>query len=196
MEWFLRIWVPIAIAVTGMCAVSFGTVQQLYRQSLNDPQIEMSEYIGGMLEDRSSQSAEETIHIALSDLGMSNSKINVEMLAPVVAYFDTDGKYVAGTALYLNGDLPAPPKGVFEYTRANLSDRLTWEPSPNYGLRLATVVRYVGGLSPGFLVVARNMREVEDREENLQNQVLIAWLVTLLATLVTAIAADWYARRA
>ena len=147
---FLK-WIPLAIAITGLCGLIYATVQQNYRQSLNDPQIEIAEYIGGLLDDRVSSDIPSTLKTGLSDLGFSDSKINVEMLAPVVAYFDENGKYIAGTALYQNGDLPSPPRGVFEYTRQNLFDRITWEPSGAYGLRLATVVRYVDGNERDFL---------------------------------------------
>ena len=50
MDWFVRIWIPIAIAVTGLCAVSFGTVQQIYRQSLNDPQVQIAEDVALQIE--------------------------------------------------------------------------------------------------------------------------------------------------
>ena len=36
-------WLPLAVASTGMCLLVYATVQQNYRQSLNDPQIQMAE---------------------------------------------------------------------------------------------------------------------------------------------------------
>src|SRR5712691_11015242 len=39
----LALWVPIAVAVTGLSAVVYGAVQQDLRQGANDPQIQMAE---------------------------------------------------------------------------------------------------------------------------------------------------------
>src|ERR1700716_2868565 len=37
------LWVPLAVAVTGLSAVVYGAVQQDLRQGANDPQIQMAE---------------------------------------------------------------------------------------------------------------------------------------------------------
>jgi len=37
------LWVPLAVAVTGLTAVVYGAVQQDLRQGANDPQIQMAE---------------------------------------------------------------------------------------------------------------------------------------------------------
>ena len=39
----LNVWVPIAVALTGLCGVVYGSVQQDLRQGANDPQIQMAE---------------------------------------------------------------------------------------------------------------------------------------------------------
>src|SRR5713101_7851125 len=39
----ITLWVPIAVAVTGLTAVVYGAVQQDLRQGANDPQIQMAE---------------------------------------------------------------------------------------------------------------------------------------------------------
>ena len=46
MNFFVRVflkWLPLGVAVTLVCALIYATVQQNYRQSANDPQIQMAE---------------------------------------------------------------------------------------------------------------------------------------------------------
>jgi hypothetical protein len=167
----VRYWIPIAIAVTAMSVLIYVAVQQDFRKSLNDPQLQMAQDVANRLLDGAppkSFAATPGVDIAAS-------------LSPWVVVCDINGKPVASGAS-LEGTTPVPPKGVFEYTLQNGEDRITWQPRSD--VRVATVIEYWRGKNgAGFVVTGRNMREVEDRIGALENQVAALWLLTMAATL-------------
>lgn len=170
MKNFFR-WLPIAAAVTLMSAVINVSIQQNYRQNANDPQIQMAEDLGRALaEGRRPESLVSTTKI---DMNLS--------LAPFVMVFDDKGNNTFSTAT-LDNQTPVPPKGVFDFTRNNGEDRVTWQPKPL--VRNAIIVRYFKGKASGFVLVGRSLREVEKRENNLMGIVVVGWLTAMLATYI------------
>ena len=186
MQRLIRSWIPLAIVVTGVCALVLVTVQQNYRQSLNDPQIQMAEDGASKLEagnvpaDLVPTQRQPTVDIATS-------------LAPWIAVYDQKGTPLESSAFFNNAP-PQPPLGIFDDastgngkdTTEPHENRVTWQPQP--GVRQAVVVVAVtSGPSKGYFVVAgRSMREVETREGDLTTMVGFAWVVTLLASLFAA----------
>lgn len=154
-----------------MSVVVNVAVQQNYRQSANDPQIQIAEDLSRALAE--GKRAETLVTTAKVDMGVS--------LAPFVMVFDEKGNPVFSTAT-LDNQTPVPPKGVFDYTKTNHEDRITWQPKPL--VRNAIVVRYFQGKVSGFVLVGRSLREVEKRENNLMGVVAIGWLVAMTATFV------------
>jgi len=77
----------------------------------------------------------------------------------------------------LDGKEPVIPTGVFASTQNSGETRFTWQ--PRTGVRSAVVVDYYKGASSGFVLVGRSIREVENREDNLELIVFLAWAVTL-----------------
>ena len=182
MDWFVRIWIPIAIAVTGLCAVSFGTVQQIYRQSLNDPQVQIAEDVALQIENGGKPTA----------IIASSTKIDVSTsLRPYVVIYDKDLHPIVWTGV-LDGKPPMPPRGVFDYAKKNDKalgeNRISWQPSAN--VRSAIVVVHVGS-SDGYVLAGRNMRETEDRIWNMQVLIGLAWIGILATTLL----ATWIGSR-
>ena len=150
---------PILLAGSVIMLVAYVAVQQSYRQSADDPQIELSEDAAAAL------SSGEPINALLANdpkTDMSKS------LSPFVMIFDDSGKLLSSSA-YVNGSssadgLPTPPRGVFDFVRSNDGtkpqgiigavnsfrsslasnrrpageDRFTWQTAS--GLRFATVV--------------------------------------------------------
>lgn len=174
MEWFLRIWVPIAIAVTGLSVVSFVTVQQLYRQSVNDPQVQIAEDIAWAIEN----GAKPTAILA------SSTKIDIATsLRPYTVIYDKDLTPLVWSGT-LDGKPPAPPRGVFESAKSSSygsgENRITWQPEDN--VRSAIVVVHVLQ-TDGYVLSGRNMRETEDRIWYMQVIIGVAWLLMLAATL-------------
>jgi hypothetical protein len=74
------------------------------------------------------------------------------------------------------------PEGVFSYVRQSGEDRLSWQPQP--GVRSATIVTSYGGGHPGFVLAGRSLLEVEKREAQLTQEVVVSWIIALAGSLV------------
>jgi hypothetical protein len=114
-------------------------------------------------------------------------------LAPWVAIYDASGRPIASSGL-LDGKIPVPPHGEFDLALAqgNNLPHNTWEPQS--GVRIAAVIVPVPN-NGGFVLVGRNMREVEDRESNLGMIVGIGMIVILFATFVAKLFANVILKR-
>lgn len=165
-------WIPLAIATVGICGLIYLAVQQDYRQSLNDPQIQMAEDAAQAI--ASGGSVSTVVPSAAFDIGQS--------LAPYIIVYDESGHAVAYSGT-LDGAVPVPPAGVFAYAQEHGSDRLTWEPKA--GVRSAIDVERIAG-GEGFVLVGRNMREVESRESALEEMVGAGMIVILLVTFIAS----------
>ncbi|MDO8689297.1 MAG: hypothetical protein Q7R39_04695 [Dehalococcoidia bacterium] len=145
-------------------------MQQDLRQSANDPQIQMAEDAALAIE--KGQAPQSVVPSTTVDISKS--------LAAYLIVFDDAGKPVASSA-QLDGQTPRPPSGVFDQVRQRGEDRITWEPKP--GVRSAAVVARFSGLQSGFVLAGRSLREVEKREDGLRLEVVMAWALSLAATL-------------
>lgn len=175
MDWFARIWIPIAIAVTGVAAMVFVSVQQVYRQSLNDPQVQIAEDVALQIEN----GAKPATVLA------STTKINIaSSLRTYTAVYDKDFNALVWTG-ELDGKPPSPPLGVFSEAKGPGGtgpgeNRVTWQ--PNDDVRSAIVVVHVLK-TDGYVLSGRNMREAEDRIWDTQFFVFLMWIFTLATTL-------------
>lgn len=188
-------WFPLAGATTGILLVCYAGIQQNYRQSLNDPQIQMAEDAADAID--SGVPINQIVPIG------SVGSINIlTSLAPWMGVYDASGKVLVSSGT-LVGEIPQPPKGVFDDTRSGLpsivghhltlniptnENRVSWQPNPI--LRQAIVVVYVPRTNQ-FVVVGRNMREVENRIGNLSTMFFLGWLALMAATL-SAKGIEWY----
>jgi hypothetical protein len=145
----------------------YVVVQQSLRQSANDPQIQMAEDAAAAL--ARGQDAASIVPESQVDLGRS--------LAPFLMLFDDAGQ-VIGTSGLLHGQPPVLPSGVLAYAGQNGEDRVTWQPEA--GVRIATVIVHSGGPNGGFALAGRSLREVEEREAQVELEAG-AGLVLLLA---------------
>ncbi len=173
----LRFWIPLVLVITILCGLVYLTVQQNYRQTANDPQIQMAEDAAMQL----AAGKDPSQFIPIDKVDMANS------LAPFIVIYDNTGAVMTGSG-QLNGHTPVPPSGVFDYARQNTEDRFTWQPQT--GVRSATVVVYYHGNSTGFVLASRSLREIENREQTLGLTVLGVWFVASLVTLVAIATLD------
>jgi len=164
-------WLPVALCVTVLSGLVYVAVQQSYRQSANDPQIEIAEDAAILLRD----GAKPQDVLGGGKVEMSRS------LAPFMIVYDASGHVTASSA-QLNGVTPNIPPGVFDSVRTSGEDRLSWQPQE--GVRAAAVVTQYGGSNPGFVLAGRSLREVEEREAQLTQMVGIAWVVALVGAFV------------
>jgi hypothetical protein len=170
----LRIWIPLAVATTGLCGLIYITVQQDIRIGANDPQIQMAEDVA-----RQISTGENPLDFV--------PPIKVEIsqsLANYIIIFDDKGKIIGSSAV-LDGKDPTVPSGVFTRTKASGETRFTWQ--PRVGVRSAAVITSYKGPSNGFVLVGRSMREIEKRIDNLGLIILLGWFVTLGTSLATTL---------
>lgn len=163
-------WLPIAVAVTLLCGIIYATVQQTYRQNANDPQIQMAEDTATAL--ANGQTPDSLIGTTKVDMATG--------LAPYLIIFDATGKPIASSVL-LDGKIPMPPLGIFDYTKQHGQDRITWQ--PRAGIRSAAIIVPYSGTQSGFVLAGRSLREAEQRVENLGSLMVIGWALSLAATL-------------
>ena len=174
-----------AIVLSGISTVLalalYSIPQQVLRQGANDPQIQLANDLAARLEGG----------IAASQ---SISPVTVEIahsLAPFVIAFDDQGRILASQA-QLNGKAPIPPIGVFDSVRQHGESRISWQ--PQRGVRIAAVIQRVNGEHPGFVLAGRNMREVEAREQQVEQMAGLAWMAMLGLILVGTAVFGWYTR--
>lgn len=169
----IKIWLPIAIVTTALCALVYVVVQQSLRQGANDPQIQIAEDAAAAL--TSGQTTQAVVPTTTVDVARS--------LAPFVMVFDSTGKVVASSG-QLHGQPPNLPFGVLDNAMENGEDRVTWQPEA--GVRIASVaVPYGAGSVAGYVLAGRSLREVEDRESQAQFYAGVVWVAAMLATLAT-----------
>ena len=172
-----RAWLPLAVAITGVCGLAYLTSQQMLRQGANDPQLQIAQEWAARLSQGAGTDA------------ISNSGVVDIGSAPTtfVAAYDDAGKLVTSTAR-LHGATPGLPPGVLEYARSHGENRVTWQPEP--GVRIALVVEHYGGVAPGFVAAGRSLRETERRDGQMMLLGLAAWLATLSASWAAVAAAQ------
>lgn len=164
-------WIPLACITTIVCALIYVTVQQNYRQNADDPQIQMAE-------DTATALGNGQVPPMLNQSPVINMATS---LAPYIIIFDNQGHPVTASVA-LNGTIPVPPHGVFDYTKTHGDDRFTWQPQTD--VRSAAVVVPYHGEASGFVLAGRSLREVEKREAQLTHMVGIAWIIALGASLL------------
>ena len=171
----LRLWLPIAVAVTLLCGLMYTLVQQDLRQTANDPQIQMAQ-------DAAAQLASGTPVVSL----VPSQRVDIAAsLAAFLIVYDHTGKVIASSAT-LDGKTPMLPAGVLTAARASGEDTVTWE--PRSGVRIAAVVVPV---RTGGAVLAGSLREVELRESDLLGATALAGLFILGAVAATIFGIEW-----
>lgn len=163
-------WLPLAVVVTMVAGLVQVAVQQNYRQSANDPQIQLAEDYVQVIADG------KLIPVALSSSFVDIAK----SLAPYTIIYNDKIEPVDGTG-HLDGKLPTPPLGVFAAAKARGENRVTWQPRAD--VRQAIVVKPLSGEHPGFILAGRSLRELEIREKRLFEIVSLSWVMGILITL-------------
>jgi hypothetical protein len=174
-----KAWIPLALIATLMSGLVCAAVQQNFRQSANDPQIQMAEDLAAAWEKGQDPKA----------LAGTNQIDIAKSLKEFVIFYDASAISVASNGT-LDNEAPSPPTGVFSYTLEHGQDRLTWQPQKD--VRIATVVTSVNEGKTGYVLVGRSLREVEIRENKLTQQVLTAWIITLAALFLVIVGLEKY----
>ena len=175
MKTILKYWLLVAILITGLCGITYIAIQQAVRQSANDPQIQLAEDAATKLAD--GQPLQIVVPAERVDIASS--------LAPYLIVFDANGRPIAASGL-LDGQMPSIPSGIFGYVKQHGEDRLTWQPRP--GVRSAVVVtQFKSATSSGFVLAGRSLREVEIREDNIQQIIGLGCIVLLVVSFLAMV---------
>ena len=175
----VALWLPAAVGATLVAGLTYVSVQQSYRQSANDPQLQLAEDAAARL---SSGDAPAAV--------VGDSQVDVATsLAPFVVVYGPDGQVLAASGS-LDGQAPTPPAGVLQAARDSGSNMVTWEPRD--GVRQAVeVVPWSSSSGSGTVLAGRSLREVERRVDDLTLMVGLGWIVTLLGIAVAALLGSW-----
>ena len=95
--------------------------------------------------------------------------------------FDENENVLASSAV-LNGAAPSPPHGLLDNVPEGGYSWVTWQTSQGY--RFATVTVRYGGTTPGYVLVARSLRETEARIDRIGNLIVMGWIVGVVGFLV------------
>ena len=167
----IAIYTALLATIVTVCGVAATiTFQQMLRRGANQPQIQMAQGYASALQSGS----------AIDQL-LPPAHIDVEnSLEPFAIFYDADGQPLRATG-ELDASVPKPPHGVFSYTRTQQIEKLTWQ--PRSGVRIAAVVQRVDGPHPGFILVGRSLRLVEQQEIMFWRMAVAIWiaLLTVLA---------------
>ncbi len=172
MNTLLRRSAPLAVVITLLCGLIYTSVQQNYRQTANDPQIQLAE-----------DGAVQIAQGAVPGVILPGTAVDIaHSLAPFVIVYDESGSVLSSNG-FLDGVTPATNRGILEAARRHVENRVTWQPAP--GVRIAAVVTHVQGGPGGFVLAGRSLREVEHRELSLLLSVCAAWIVMLAGTVAS-----------
>src|SRR5580704_15773867 len=168
----LSVWLAVCFMSVGLVGLVYTAVQQNYRESADDPQIQLAEDTAAVL--NAGRPASGLVLGGVVNMGTS--------LAPFIIVTDQN-RHVIASSGQLNGGTPLPPAGAFEqaaagkgkYTDNPHENRITWQPAA--GVRVAAVIVPYHG---GYVVAARSLREVESRESQLTEYCAAALAVLLV----------------
>lgn len=166
----LRAWLPLAIIIVVMSGLVYVAVQQNYRQSANDPQIQIAEDITNAIE-AGTPAASIAPPTGTTDIAKS--------LSPFVLIYDDTGKLIGSSAV-IGGKNPSFPSSVFDSVKQHGQENITWQPQT--GVRIAAVVSRYSGAESGYVVAGRSLTEIEKREHMLTVMTGLSALFALILT--------------
>lgn len=179
---FLK-YLLLATLLTTVFLTIYATDRQIYRQSANDPQIQIAEDFKDAVLNGISPTA--LIPPYAADLRKT--------LSSFVVFYDDNGNPTASSAM-LDGQTPKLPLGIFDFTKQFGEDRITWQPIKD--IRIALVVKRIPGnekTQAGFVAVGRSLREVEKRLDELIFMIVAAWAFSMF--LIGAFAVAHYSAK-
>ena len=171
-----------AAIVTILSALVYVAVQQAYRSTANDPQLQIAGDIGSRLKSGGTIKKwfdDDTIEISQS-LSVFNTLYN-------------DRKEPVLSSGMLNGKMPSLPQGVFDFAKKYGQNVFTWQ--PERGVRMAVVLQAVQAPSYSFVAVGRSLYEIEKREQNHLFMTLVSWLLCMGVILFHRLVVYFIARK-
>jgi hypothetical protein len=168
MRKFLVPFLFLSLCWTVVVGFAAFAVQQNYRTSANDPQIQyVQDIITGL-------NAGQQLSLQPDGTDISSS------LSPFIALYDAKGTALSANVTY-NGQLPQIPTSEFSHVDKHGTTSFTWKPGSND--RFAVIVGKAAG-SDQYIAVGRSLSEVRMREHDLLGYAAIAWTLLILISLL------------
>jgi hypothetical protein len=168
-------WLQLAALATATSMLVYLAVQQVGRQTANDPQLQIAR--DAAISMAAGQRPAIIANGPVVDIGRS--------LSSWITVLDEKGTILSSSAR-LHGNARTVPLGVLDHARASGEERVTWQPEP--GVRMATIV--VHNRTGGFVVAGRSLEESEARTAAYGKLVLAGWFATLIGLLVIVTATE------
>lgn len=158
--------VTAAILVTGLLLLVYTVVQQQYRTGADDPQVQVARDAAIKLKQGKNLAAV-----------MQPDTIDMEQsLSSCIQVYGPATNLLASTG-YIGTVPPKVPEGVLEKAREQGEYAVTWQPTAM--ARMAAVVLYTGGIRGNYILVARQLGEVEKRISMLVKTVFMCWILCM-----------------
>lgn len=161
-------WIPLAVIVTMLSGMIFVVVQQSFRLSANDPQVQLIQDLTNELNNG-------------QDIEQLDDSVKVQVdksLSPFVIVYDNTGKELK-SSVTLDSVSPTLPNGVLDNVKSKGYSQFTW--APKKGVRIATIgMKY----KDGVIIVGKSLNEVDKRIDRIGKIVLIGWAATLIVLFV------------
>ncbi len=178
-------WLPLSVAIVIIYAFIYLIVQQYIRQSANEILAQIA------------IDATEKIDAGVTAVQVVKDMHPADMeksLAPFIILYGAGGEPLAGSA-FLHGKIPVPPQGVFDYAAQNGAYNISWQPEPNARSAILVQSCTIEGKN-GYLLSGRSLREIEQRELLVRQQVTVGTFITLVATFIATFIGQIIKRRA
>jgi hypothetical protein len=159
----------IIAVITIIVVLIYASVQQTYRSSANDPQIQV---LRGLKDHLEKGKPVESVFLDTIDLEKS--------LAMFVETYDAAGKPIQSNG-YLNGNLPQLPGGVIDHANKAGENWVTWQPQKN--VRMAMDVARVSAGPVSYIAVGRSLGETEERVARLTQMLFAGWILAIAIAL-------------
>ena len=172
-------WLPLALIIVGCIGFAYLGLQQMERQGMNDPQVQMAEDAALALANGAAPASVVPQGAAVDP---------AQSLSPFIGVFDSNGTVIVSNAS-LHGMTPTPPAGVFNAALQKGQNRVTWQPEGS--VRIALVVVPVPNSSGWYVAAGRSMREGEIRIDQLTWLAMLAMAFLLSTTLALELFGAW-----
>jgi hypothetical protein len=160
-----RLWLAIVGSVTLTLGAAYSMGQQSARLAANDAPASLAESSKKLLESGSDPS--EVISKQQANLRTDNWPFTI---------VTDSSRHVLASSAVLDGKTPLPPAGVFDYTSAHGTDKITWQPDNNVRLAIYSTT-YKSGSGSGYIISGQSLKQTEDRISRLTLIAFVAWVI-------------------
>ncbi|HMR55373.1 MAG TPA: hypothetical protein PKD34_02160 [Candidatus Doudnabacteria bacterium] len=169
--------IAIFVTLVALVSVLFISIcysaRTVFRQQANDPQIEVTEQVAGIVRQGVPIDA---IVSSAEQIDLNSSK------ALFVMIFDNE-RTMTGSSAQLNGEAPSIPSEVFDKANEMGEYRFDFQPAEN--LKFAGVMKKID--NSAYVLAGRSLSEMETRVAALEQPLWIGWIISVLVSLLLTV---------